>query len=180
MNIIEKAKKYADGKAQDVITTALEEAYTNGYKDGWADSELSAKNIVCDGVEYIDLDLPSGTKWSIDYIRDKNNVAVHFSYDEAAKLNLPTKEQYQELLDYTERFSRNTKITNGIDFLGRNGNTLSLAHATFYVASHLNSVGTFLFWLKDEECDGDSRLCAYNSITEKRYMGYKLRVLLVK
>ncbi|WP_028913072.1 hypothetical protein [Prevotella sp. MA2016] len=180
MDILEKAKKYAEGKAIEAITLAIEEAYVNGYKAGWSDSELAAKNIICDGIEYVDLNLPTGTKWSVGYIKDDSGKYQYFSYDEAVKLNIPTKQQYEELLEYTQRIAKDTYSLKGTDFLGRNGEVLFLPDAQFYMASHKSPVGTFLFWLKDDECDGDARLCAYNSQTEKRYMGYKLPVLLVK
>ena len=33
MNIIENAKKYAEGKANQAITKAIADAYVEGYKD---------------------------------------------------------------------------------------------------------------------------------------------------
>lgn len=180
MNSTEKAKKYAEGKALEAMTFAIEEAYVNGYKDGWADSELSARNVVCDGVEYIDLKLPSGTLWSTGYLLDKDEYFAHFSYNEAVKLSIPTKEQYLELLKYTQRIKHNTKDTNGTDFLGREGNILYLPDASFFIASNYNKAASPLFWLKDEESVDDTRLCANGYDFDKKYMGYKLCVLLVK
>ena len=39
MNIIEKADKYADGKANEAITKAIAQAYLDGYRDGYNDRE---------------------------------------------------------------------------------------------------------------------------------------------
>lgn len=180
MDILEKAKKYAEGKALEAITSALEEAYANGYKAGWEDSEMSARNIVCDGVEYVDLHLPSGTLWSAKYLSDKSGCPIHLSYNEAVKLSIPNKEQYEELLKYTQRIAHNTKNTSGTDYLGREGKILFLPNSTFFMASNFNSANSPLFWLKDSEYIDDDRLCANGYAFDKKYMGYKLCVLLVK
>lgn len=45
MNITEKAKEYADGKAFSAITTAIEEAYAASYKDGLYDGNASKEKI---------------------------------------------------------------------------------------------------------------------------------------
>ena len=77
MDINEKAKMYAEGKALDAITSAIEEAYANGYRDGYKDCFTKADieppiEIVEDGVEYIDLCLPSGKKWSFVYLYESD------------------------------------------------------------------------------------------------------------
>ncbi len=48
---------------------------------------------------YVDLGLPSGTKWAT------TNEQGHFTYDQAVnkfRSNLPTKEQWEELMDYCQ------------------------------------------------------------------------------
>ena len=43
MNIIEKADKYADGKANEAITKAIAQAYLDGYRDGYNDREKGSQ-----------------------------------------------------------------------------------------------------------------------------------------
>lgn len=99
MDIKEKAKAYAEGKAQDVITTAIEEAYATGYKDGYNDGMLikNAPDVVEDKLEFIDLHLPDGTLWASDYLRGKDGKLIYCTYDEAEPLGIPTDGQFQDL-----------------------------------------------------------------------------------
>lgn len=79
--------------------------------------------------EYVDLGLPSGTYWKKgnvggdSYIYRKSN--YYYTYQEAVKKfgnNLPTKEQYDELLKYC-KWERNLKDNdNGYRVVGPNGN----------------------------------------------------------
>ena len=67
---------------------------------------------------YIDLGLPSRTKWES---RNKNNF---FTYDRASQYNLPTKSQWEELRDYCKwTYYREG---NGYFVEGRNGNAIFL------------------------------------------------------
>ena len=68
MNIKELSKEYAEGKALNAITTAIEEAYAKGYKDGYtqavSDTKKNIPNELESGIEFVDLGLPSGTLWA--------------------------------------------------------------------------------------------------------------------
>lgn len=100
MDIKEKAKAYAEGKAQDAITTAIEEAYAAGYKDGYNDGMLikNAPDVVEDKLEFIDLHLPDGILWASDYLRGKDGKLIYCTYDEAEPLGIPTDGQFQDLM----------------------------------------------------------------------------------
>ena len=39
MNIIERADKYSEGKANEALTKAIAQAYLDGYRDGYTDRE---------------------------------------------------------------------------------------------------------------------------------------------
>ena len=39
MDVTERANKYADGKANEAITTAIALAYMDGYRDGYKDRQ---------------------------------------------------------------------------------------------------------------------------------------------
>ena len=47
---------------------------------------------------YVDLGLPSGTLWADDYER-KDGGIIYSPYDEALKINIPTTEQIEELIN---------------------------------------------------------------------------------
>ena len=69
MDIKEKAKMYAEGKAIDAISAAIEQAYTDGYNEGLKHYENEKLESIVDGVEYKDLMLSSGTKWATAYLK---------------------------------------------------------------------------------------------------------------
>lgn len=96
MDIKEKAKAYAEGKALNAITAAIEEAYAAGYKDGLSikkDPDVVENNII-----FVDLHLPDGTLWASDYLRGKDGKIIYCTYDEAKPLGIPTEEQFNNLL----------------------------------------------------------------------------------
>ena len=71
MNILEKADKYADGKANEAITKAIAQAYMDGYRDGYKDREAEIPvDFRNNKTTYVDLGLPSRTLWSTDYEKD--------------------------------------------------------------------------------------------------------------
>ena len=97
MDIKERAKQYAESKALEAITSAIEQAYADGYNDGLKHRENEELELIKEGVEYVDLGLPSGTLWSSTCIRDKSNIRRQLPYIEASKLSIPTKAQFLEL-----------------------------------------------------------------------------------
>ena len=79
-------------------------------------------------MEYIDLELPSGTLWAT------KNKDDYFQYDEIIEKNsdnLPTKEQWQELLDYTTYKWTIVKGEKGYKFTAKNGNSIFLPAAGY-------------------------------------------------
>ena len=102
MNIKELSKEYAEGKALNAITTAIEEAYAKGYKDGYtqavSDTKKNIPNELESGIEFVDLGLPSGTLWATDYLRDENGKIKFLIFDEASQYNLPTVAQRDEMV----------------------------------------------------------------------------------
>ena len=70
--------------------------------------------------EYVDLGLPSGTKW-----KTKNEAGGFYDWESAKKKfgdNLPTNEQWQELKEYCEW----TWTGKGFKVIGDNGNSITL------------------------------------------------------
>lgn len=100
MEIKEKAKAYAEGKALSAINTAIEEAYAAGYQEGYKDG-LSFKkdpDVAEEKIKFVDLKLPDGTLWASDYLRGKDGKIIYCTYDEALPLGIPTEAQFNDLL----------------------------------------------------------------------------------
>ena len=193
MDINEKAKLYAEGKALDAITSAIEKAYAEGYKDGYKDciakAGIEPPVEIVDGITYVDLGLPSGKKWSFECLLNKASrfrEYAKFTYEEASKYNLPTKEDYLELINHCELIPKKSpdKIVYQWDFLDRiKGNYIQVSKTYAGTASSTKEYKSFVFWLRDNNPEGDERLCADGSSKDllgKVCMGYKLPIMLVK
>ena len=178
MDISEKAKKYAEGKAIDAISAAIEQAYVDGYNDGLKHYENERLESIVDGVEYIDLKLTSGTKWASGYLKEKASLGW-FAYEDASKLNLPTKEDFEELCKECAIDFYNYTHNKCIRFTGKNGEIIEL----LCVKVDDNVYDSVSFWLKNEGEDTQKEYARVNSsrkvLDVKTFMGYKLPVLLV-
>ena len=155
MDIVEKSKEYAKGKALDAITSAIEQAYAKGYEAGYNDAvnRNMADNqgiVLIDGLEYVDLNLPSGTLWSKDSLEKTNGYSIYLTYYEAAKLKIPTPQQFDEL----ERCCEKIPIENkgricGFRYMCReNGAFIDLHYCGGYKGSEPISFGSFAFWVR--------------------------------
>jgi hypothetical protein len=187
MNIADKSKEYAEGKALNAISAAIEEAYAEGYKAGYQDGYDTRDKIspieLEYGVSYIDLGLPSGLLWSLDYLRDKQGTTLYLTYEEAAKLNIPTKEQFKELFSNCNIFKRETTKFKGSVILGRNGNSIELQQNFMYMGNKGSLQDSYTFWLKDDEGNNNYRYCAKkykDSQIGLEFMGCRMPVLLVR
>lgn len=184
MNINEKAKNYAEGKALDALTKAIEDAYASGYKEGYKDGVAAQEPKSLDekdnGVEYVDLGLPSGTLWSSKYLYEGEDIK-YLSYLEAAEYNIPTKEQFDELIRYCECFFKDK--TKRI--LGKNSNYIEIYYSQIIkagIAEYLNHIS---FWLKKDDEEEGLAPCAcktdlVNGYIDYVFTGYKMPVMLVK
>ena len=193
MDINEKAKMYAEGKALDAITSAIEKAYAEGYKDGYKDciakTGIEPPVEIVDGITYVDLGLPSGKKWSFAYLKDINDFygnSKKLTYEEASKFNIPTKDDYLELIKFCELIPKKNSDNNIYrwDALSKtNGRYIELYKTSAVIASSVKEYESFVFWLRDNNPEGDERLCADGSSKDllgKVCMGYKLPIMLVK
>ena len=152
MNIIEKADKYADGKANEAITKAIAQAYLDGYRDGYNDREAEIPADFRDSkTTYIDLGLPSRTLWSEDYEKNDGNI-LYLPYERAEYLKIPTGEQWAELRDCCQW---EWKIDNAHDFcwakcIGPNGNIL-LGNSGTSTNNHLDVLEVVSKYKSDEQ-----------------------------
>ena len=154
MELIAKAQNYAAGKANEAITNAIAQAYQDGYQDGYKDCKDEIPVDLRDGkTQFIDLGLPSGTLWSGDYKKEGEEI-VFLPYQKASLFQIPTEEQWEELLKFC-KFEYYGHGSNMGEYccIGPNGN-----HITFMSQGYLEGerhwdriVNTF--WLKGDDVD---------------------------
>lgn len=186
MDIKEKAKEYAKGKALEAMTAAIEQAYADGYNDGMQHRENLILESIVDGVEYVDLQLPSGKMWSSSYVKDKDQYSL-LPYIETSKLNIPTKEDFDELCKYCAKDYYLTKDVKGIQFTGVNGNKIIIPYHKSEDKADEVFTEHFTFWIRDDD-DSTLKSKAFNTsrkegivgYVNKTFMGYKLPIMLVK
>lgn len=95
---------------------------------------------------YVDLGLPSGTKWKAENETNPNDEHNFYTWDEAMAAfgsQLPTKAQFEELIYNCTCTWNETKL--GYDVKGRNGNSIFLPAAGCYshIEGSVNFVGSF-------------------------------------
>lgn len=161
MNKETLAKEYAHRIAGDLIEKALEAAYLEGFEAGKRSLVLDTVEI--DGITYYDLGLSSGTLWSEPLINSKEKLSfsVGATYLQANELEIPTREDVEELI-------RETPYSRGFRF-----RTDGKIHQ-FYQCR---------FWMKDSRKEGNNKALIFNSKTgkiEETFIGDKLSVVLVK
>lgn len=149
MDITLQANNYADGKANEAITKAIADAYMEGYKAGYKDREAEIPvDLRDDKTEYVDLGLPSHTLWAASFEKDENGNELSLPYCEAKRYKIPTKEQWEELVNCCEIYRRGGGICT---IRGLNGQTLELPlYCDLY-----NS-----FWIESETDPEHKNLCA--------------------
>lgn len=179
----EIAANYAIGKANEAIDKAIALAYADGYRDGYKDREEEIPVDLRDNkAEYVDLGLPSGTLWSREYEknRDENLYTV---LRDAVKYNIPTREQCLELY----RECRFKDVGNKIYCIGPNGKVI-LFSSTGYkeIGNEAILANTIsFFWIQNEEAQThNAAALGYNGNvwydTREMFSGYKLPIRLVK
>ena len=153
MNITDKSKEYAEGKALSAITTAIEDAYAagyqEGYEDGYANREKPETPSKYNNVSYINLDLPSGTQWATGYLTKANGEMELLSFLDARNYNIPTIKQFQELLDNTEQFKKNLGGQLITEFVSVCNNARFWLPNGCYNYNGLFNKDNYMFWLKE-------------------------------
>lgn len=190
MNILEKSKEYAQGKAMEAMTAAIEQAFEVGYNEGYKaglQARDSLSELETNGVEYVDLGLPSGTLWSSGYLKDDEGNIVYLPYVEAAKKNIPTKEQFEELKKVCKLMPifNNANMWCGVIIIGANGKTIKLHFAYTSKGGILENRQSCKFWLKtdSEPEDGEierAYITPERIFTSALFKGYGIPVMLVR
>ena len=140
---IDKAKKYAEGKVADALSQVVADAYLAGYNAGYQDGiGKVAKDSVSEETEFVDLGLPSGTLWASDYVKkDDNDMTFYVTQENGADYEIPTYEQFKELMDECkwEQKSEKNWTESGFYYwhewaicLGPNGNKITFEKTGYY------------------------------------------------
>ena len=188
------ANSYADENVINVLKESFAKVYADGYRDGYNAREEEFPVDLCDNeTEYVDLGLPSGTKWSSDYKKIDNNIEF-LPYGKTGLLSIPTNAQWEEL-KYCCKWK--FVIDDGLDLceaqcVGPNGNTIRFERTGKIEFAECSDKWEVFFWVKEEnEGDEKSAVHMYNAGKSKSYRdpktliedffcGYKLPVRLVK
>ena len=183
-NLEERAAQYVAENLKDIISETLARVYADGYRDGYYDcKDKEPQAIAPEGINYIDLDLPSGTLWADEYMMKNDNIA-YLPYDDAVKFNIPTEEQFEELRKYC-KFGYNSDTNNVItySFIGRNGNKIQF-RSLGYVAEKMLQYNVWACsWLKSDENDGENKAIFLDPTYPKNnplFKGYKTPIRLVR
>lgn len=188
-----KANSYANENVINVVKEAFAKVYADGYHDGYKDcKEEFPVDFSDDEVDYVDLGLPSGTLWAIDYEKEGKEIK-YLPYGKAELLSIPTKEQWEELInpdvckweydksgDFTEAYC-----------IGPNGKVLNFLLTGLIHVSTPKEQNRAYFWIKDIK-DGNEKnaICIYNDYIQRSwrttksvidiFSGYKLPIRLVR
>ena len=96
-NLNERAANYAAEKTNELLAKAIAQAYADGYRDGVKDRDEGMASYNSDNdIAFIDLGLPSGTMWAVNFLKEGNSIS-YLPYKDADLMNIPTKEQWDEL-----------------------------------------------------------------------------------
>ena len=98
----ERAENYAAEKMNELMAKAIAKAYADGYRDGYKECAEDYDIDLYEDVEFVDLGLPSGLLWSSKYRIDEEGTPLYLTYEEAAALDIPTEEQFSELIKCCE------------------------------------------------------------------------------
>lgn len=181
-----EAAAYAANKTNEVITKAIAQAFADGYQIGYKDGKESIQvDIQNDGVEYVDLGLPSGTLWAKEYVKKDQNV-LFLPYCEAVQYQLPTEEQWEELVNVCrflyKPYSETDNDLKEATCIGPNGQSIKFEGKGMYRGDD-NDYYDAYFWLKDES-DTHTKTAVRIRYNKKEvvgsFSGYKLPVRPVK
>lgn len=182
----EYAEQFAEEKIAE-LANVIKEAYKRGYEQGCLDA---SNTLSIDDVEYVDLGLPSGPLWSKtprEYF-DYGYKQTRLSYQEAAKLEIPTEKQWEEVLQYCH-FEQHLII-------GPSGQRIGYGWAPagyrIYNLGESCKNDRNLFWLRGEvdsennapamlyDLEGEYGKYVIHKGTAKHFIGFKLPIFLVK
>lgn len=182
----EKANNYAEENFLNILKESFAKVYADGYRDGYRDREEEIPvDLRNDETEYVDLGLPSGTLWAADY-KKSNGYNSYLPYCQAECLQIPTKEQWEELINICKCEYKTDKDTDIIEvkFIGPNGAILRFVKNGKIISDDISDHWHVYFWLKDQkEGNEKSAIHLYRRNQPEIidvFSGYKLPIRLVR
>ena len=190
----ERAANYAAEKTNELLAKAIAQAYADGYRDGFKDQDEGIASSNSDNdIEFIDLGLPSGTMWAANFLKEDNNVS-YLPYKVANLMNIPTKEQWDELwgsCQWKYDLDDSRELLKAY-CVGPNGNVLEFETTGYIEAVSISHSYMVKFWIKDcrDEDNKHSATIAFGGTYNRRrglenatsdlFSGYRLPVMLVR
>ena len=185
----EFAKQFAEQKKAE-LESIINEAYLKGYEQGCLDSN---QTFLIDGFEAVDLGLPSGTMWLKEplCVLDYGYKQQRLSYQEAAKLPIPTEEQWVEVCRYC-RFEQDKIIGPSGERIGYGwapagyriynlGEGCEEGKNMFWLKGNVDSENTAPTMLYDVKREDKSEwVFSHVKGSSRHFIGYKLPIFLVK
>lgn len=147
--LVEKANNYAIEKTNFVMAKAISQAYADGYRDGYKDREGEIRIDLRDNnTKFIDLGLKSRTLWSADFDLDGEDVK-YLAYSDAERYDIPTKEQFSELLESCKwEFKYISSTSREYTCIGPNGNHIVFSSRGYKLAGTKREKEKIFFWVK--------------------------------
>ena len=162
----ERAANYAAEKVNELLAKAIAKAYADGYRDGYKECAEDYDIDLYEDVEFVDLGLPSGLLWSSKYRIDEEGTPLYLTYEEAAALDIPTEEQFFELVNcckwehimgYVDRGGYSYKQTVGKYCEGDNGEYIKFDDKGMrYIGSGYGS-NDIRFWIRDDVDEAEKK-----------------------
>ena len=161
MSLEEKAKEYAL-KALESEIEKVQKAYIDGYNAAKANEPFIDEN----GIKWYDMDLPSGNLWS-EPLKDEEGNLLEVVYNEAAKYDIPTKEDKIEFVKMTQQ------SYEGSQYKSINGKIYHLPNDGDYKRN---------FWLKSDRDNDKTDALTFTSKMHNvfKFKGDKVCVVLIK
>lgn len=182
----EKASIYTEENVINVLKEAFAKVYADGYCDGYKDCQNHVSvNLRISNTEYVDLGLPSGTLWSTDFEKEDGNIC-YMTYDDASQLDIPTKRQWDELVNRC--YWKCNNMPEGIFYecVGPNGKVLKFQSSGYIETDKdiVNSSRSY-FWYNNNEGEASISNAAtiWGGVNRKnvhKFKGFKIPVRLVK
>jgi hypothetical protein len=194
----ERAENYAAEKMNELIAKAITQAFVDGYKTGFEErnGKIDSMAYIDENITVHDLGLPSGTLWSLDYLKDENEQTDYLPYVKAARLGLPSKEQVEELIEHCKwqgDFSSTRGTFYGANCIGATGESIRFGSRGYkenesVVDAPYYGGGNAYFWIQDDEVGVEKNAVRIYDVRDgepeieivKIFSGYKLPVLIVR
>lgn len=194
----EKAEIYAEEKMKELISKAIAQAYLDGYQNGYNDRhrKIEESNYINTEIDFGDIGLPSGTLWSLNFLKNDTEEPNYLPYAKAVKLGLPSKEQVDELIEkcrWLGDYSSSGLTFYGATCIGSTGEKISFISRGYMkddkkVDAPNYGGGCAYFWIQDDENEDEKNAVRIRGVQNgkpimefiKIFSGYKLPVLIVR